>query len=140
MRFRVGVVAVTVLVAATTLVGCTSDEQPDSPETANEKVVEIQDQPGSVEGYVGALEDAKVTICEMQNDVLHVAGTVQNPETDPQDYRIYVSALEGKDTVGLVQVDVLDVGGEISADWSTDIPYISEDLECVLRVERFATQ
>lgn len=126
------------LALMTVLVGCTNADQPDEAEGARDKVIEVQDQPGSVEGFVGASEDAEVTSCEMQSGSLRVEGTVTNPESEPQDYRIYVSALESGDTVGLVQVDVPSVAE--SETWSTEIAYDGDDLECVLRVERFAEQ
>lgn len=131
------VVAATVLVAATTVVGCSSDSDTEEVAETQEKVTDIQDQPGSVDGYVGASKDAKVETCDLQGGSLRVEGTVKNPESDAQDYRLYVSALENSDTVGLVQVDVTDVAPGKSVEWSTDIDYKADDLECVLRVERF---
>lgn len=130
------------LVTAAMLTGCSGGDG-DEAEKGNapsEKVIEIQDQPGSVEGYAGALEDSEVTSCEQRDGSLHVAGTVTNPEADTQDYRIYVSALDRDDTVGLVQLDVTGVDGGATADWSTDIAYGGDGLRCVLRVERFPSE
>jgi hypothetical protein len=138
VRLRVSAVAVA-LVAATALVGCSHDEA-SSTKAPQKKVTDVQDQPGSVKGYVGASKDAKITECEPEGDSLRVEGTVNNPKTSLQDYRIYVSALKEGNTVGLVQVDVSDVPGGKSQTWSTDIAYDAKDLKCLLRVERFAAK
>lgn len=129
------------LAVATALAGCSSDEGDDREvsEPVESDVVEIIDQPGSVDGYVGALDDSELTVCEQQGDALHVEGTVTNPESDAQDYRIYVSAMDGNETRGLVQVDVPDVASGGTANWSTDFDLSDSELTCVLRVERFAT-
>lgn len=134
------VVAAAAIVAATALVACNGDDAEDpegQAQGAEEKVIEMPDQPGSVEGYEGALDDADLDTCQSQDDVLEVAGTLTNPESEEQDYRIYVSAMEGGDTQGIVQVDVSGVGGGESAEWSTEVDLSGEELECVLRVERF---
>ena len=138
MKIKSMVIAPAALLAAVALVGCTGGDQPDEVEGSREKVIDVQDQPGSVEGYVGASDDAELTSCNMEDGALRVSGTVSNPESEPQDYRIYVSALESADTVGLVQVDVPDVSD--SETWSTEIAYDGHDLECVLRVERFSAE
>lgn len=65
---------------------------------------------------------------------------MEKPDSDAQDYRLYVSALENSDTVGLVQVNVTDVAPGKSVEWSTSIDYKADDFECVLRVERFDTE
>jgi len=138
------VAAATVVVAATALVGCTGAEEPGGSAAQigalDEKVVDVQAEPGSVEGYAGALDDSEVTRCESADGALQVAGTVTNPEPDTQDYRVYVSAMDGGDTAGLVQVDVTGVGAGETAEWSTEMAIGGEGLECVLRVERFAPQ
>lgn len=139
---RLAVTAAT-LVAAAILVGCSGDNSDDSSGQASgteQKVIEINDQPGSVEGYEGALDDAEMESCEVEGGSLHVSGTVTNPASEVQDYRIYVSALEGGDTQGLVQVDTLGVEGGETAEWSTDIDLSGDEFECVLRVERFASE
>lgn len=130
------------MVAATVLAGCGNDTEADgeggtAAPADEQKVIEIQDQPGSVEGYAGALDDSEVSTCEPQGGSLQVAGTVTNPTPESQDYRIYVSAISNSDTVGLVQVDVQAVNAGETAEWSTTIAHGGEDLECVLRVERF---
>lgn len=63
-----------------------------------------------------------------------------NPESETQDYRLYISAMTDGDTVGLVQVDVADVAGGETADWESQMDLAQEDIDCVLRVERFAAE
>lgn len=133
------VMVVATLVVATALAGCNSETAEDSTPSvpAQEDVLDIVDQPGSVEGYAGALEDSQVTTCETQDGRLVVEGTVTNPLDSAQDYRIYVSAMAGSDTRGLVQHDVTDVGPGSTADWAVTIDLSDPGLACVLRVERF---
>lgn len=135
-------VAAAAFVAATALVACDGDgDKTDGSEPATEgsqeAVIEMTDQPGSVDGYEGALEDAELETCEPQAGFLAVAGTVSNPEADDHDYRIYVSAMDGGDTRGIVQLDVENVVAGETVEWSTEVELSDEDLECVLRVERF---
>lgn len=113
---------------------CTSSPDPAPTPT---DVVEITDQPGSVDGYVGARDDVVIDRCERNGDAWGVEGTVTNPTSDLQDYRIYVSLLDGDDTVGLVQVDLVGVEGGGERTWSQEIEISGDDLACVLRVERF---
>ncbi|GAA4919922.1 hypothetical protein GCM10025790_14900 [Nesterenkonia rhizosphaerae] len=100
----------------------------------------MPDQPGSVEDYEGARDDAEVGACESHDGVLQVEGTVTNPESDDQDYRVYVSAMDGNETMGIIQVDITGVAGGDAAEWRTEFPLSGVDLDCVLRVERFASQ
>ena len=136
------IAAAAAIVAAAALVACNGNGD-DAEETggeaqgSEEKVIEMPDQPGSVEDYEGALEDADLETCESQDGALQVAGSVANSESEDQDYRIYVSAMDGNDTQGIVQVDVEGVAGGESAEWDTEIDLSGEDLDCVLRVERF---
>lgn len=44
------------------------------------------------------------------------------------------------DTLGFVQVDVADVAGGETAEWETQMDLIQENLDCVLRVERFPAE
>lgn len=131
--------AAAAIVAAAALVACNgNDEDPEGMVHGSEqKVIEMPDQPGSVEDYEGALEDADLETCESQDGALQVPGTVTNPESEELDYRIYVSAMDGNGTQGIVQVDVTGVAGGDPAEWSTKINLSNEDLDCVLRVERF---
>lgn len=59
---------------------------------------------------------------------------------DAQSYRLYVAFNRGKDTQGLVQVDVKSVEPGKTAEWTAEAPLKGEGLKCVLRVERFAPQ
>jgi 4-amino-4-deoxy-L-arabinose transferase-like glycosyltransferase len=55
-------------------------------------------------------------------------------------YPIYVSLLtEGGDTRSLTQVDVESIDAGASADWETSVAVEDEALDCVLRVERYAS-
>lgn len=139
-----GVVGAAALAVLTALAACgSSDESSDEnvdPTPGNIQVVDVTDQPGSVEDYVGALDDAEIKNCSVTGDGLDAAGTVTNPEQDAQDYRIYVSALDGSDTVGLVQVDITGVEGGNTAEWETHMDLNQAELDCVLRVERFPSE
>ena len=103
-------------------------------------VTDVRDPQGSVAGYVGAMQDASLDSCATVDGVLKVSGTVTNPVDEPQQYRIYVSTMEGEDTRGIVQVDVPVVDAKQSADWETEIALPDPGLTCLLRVERFAPQ
>lgn len=132
---------ITLAVAALALTACGSaEDDAQSSEAENQKVIEIADQPGSVEDYAGAVEDAELDTCAADGDGLDIAGTVTNPESDTEDYRLYVSAMTDGDTVGLVQVDVADVAGGETAEWESQMDLAQEDIDCVLRVERFAAE
>ncbi|WP_447944138.1 MULTISPECIES: hypothetical protein [Microbacterium] len=101
-------------------------------------MVDVTDQPGSVDGYVGAVEDADTTRCERAGSEWIAAGTVTNPLDEDQSYRLYVSAMDGSETRGVIQVDVPDVAGGATAEWRAAFALPEDELECVLRVERFA--
>ncbi|WP_430591969.1 hypothetical protein [Humidisolicoccus flavus] len=133
-------IAATTFVAAIALAGCADTDFPRPQPSNTAATVDVTDQPGSVEGYVGALDDAAITLCAVEDGVLRVEGTVTNPVAEPQDYRIYVSALVGTETTGLVQVDITDVSDGATQPWATQIESVADGAECVLRVERFATQ
>lgn len=129
------------LAAVLPLAGCFGggEEEPDaseSPLTAD--VVDIRDNPGSVDGYVGALEDAEVDRCVAEGSAVLASGTVSNPLAEAQSYRLYVSVLDRGDTVAIVQVDVPDVAGGESSTWEADAAVSGGDISCILRVERFA--
>lgn len=144
MKYQRTISSATLLLASVMLAACgTGDDgeaQESSADDGDQKVIEVSEQPGSVEDYVGAMEDAEVDTCSAGGSGLEVAGTVTNPESDPQDYRIFVSAMTEDDTVGLVQVDVADVAGGDTAEWETQMDLTQEDLDCVLRVERFSAE
>ncbi|MPV51391.1 MULTISPECIES: hypothetical protein [unclassified Pseudactinotalea] len=116
----------------------TPDESPDSADGAKpDTVVDLEEQPGSQEGYVGALGDAELATCATRDGALEVTGDVTNPQKEAQSYRIYVSAMQGSDTRGLTQVDVSAVGPGETASWEARLDLTDDDLTCVLRVERF---
>lgn len=112
------------------------DDAPTAP-AKPESVLDVRDPQGSVKGYEGAKEDATLDACTSVDGALEVGGTVTNPTGTVKQYRIYVSAMHGKDTYGVTQVDVDPVAPGQSADWSTIMGLTTPDLTCVLRVERF---
>ena len=125
MKAQRGMITLAVAALALTACGSAEDDAQSSPRPQTRRSSEIADQPGSVEDYVGAVEDAEVDTCAAGSDGLEVAGTVTNPESDPQDYRLYISAMTEGDTVGLVQVDVADVAGE-TAEWRSQMDLAQE--------------
>ena len=127
---------------ALALAGCTGSPEPaPAPTTSTSaapQVTDVTDTPGSGENLVGALEDAEVASCERDGDDWSVAGTVTNGADATADYRIYVSLLNAaSETRALSQVDVAAVAAGESAEWSVEIPMPEDDLDCVLRVERY---
>jgi hypothetical protein len=100
----------------------------------------MSDRPGAQKGYAGAAKDAEVKSCKASSGTLRVKGAVSNPKTKRQHYRIYVSAMDGKVTRGVVQVDVRSVPGGGSEDWKASARLTGKDIRCVLRVERFAAK
>ena len=141
MKYQRNLAAAAVLAACLALTACGSSEAetPEGAAEGDDKVIEITDQPGSIDDYVGALEDVELETCATGGS-LGVAGTVTNPESEAQNYRIFVSAMSADDTVGLVQVNVDDVAGGETAQWDTQMDLNQEDLDCVLRVERFPSE
>ena len=141
MMMKRSVVGAAVLAALTALAACGSEAEESEVTTisSSAKVIEITDQPGSLDDFVGALEDAEIQTCSTNGDGLNATGTVTNPEQSAQNYRIHLSALDGSDTVGLVQIDVADVPAGESADWNAQVELGLEDLDCVLRVERYSS-
>lgn len=95
-----------------------------------------EDAPGSLEGFVGAKDDAHDTTCEPDGDTWITNGQVTNPEQTPVHYRIYVSYLDGDETVGVAQTDLTSVAPDETKEWSTTITSSTVGLRCVLRVER----
>ena len=142
MKYHRSLTGIAILAASMALSACGSSDAETVQGGAEEaaKVIELTDQPGSVEDYVGALEDVEVETCSAGGGGLDVAGSVTNPVSDTQDYRIYVSAMSANDTEGLVQVDIPDVSGGDTVEWSTHMKLPQEALECVLRVERFPAE
>lgn len=117
-----------------------SDDSTSNAKPVDESYVDVTDQQGSVEDFVGANEDATTNSCEATKSTWVSEGTVTNPEKDAQSYRLYVAFNRGKDTQGLVQVDVKSVEPGKTAEWTAEAPLKGEGLKCVLRVERFAPQ
>lgn len=131
--------ATAALVAVLALAACTGNGNvTPTPTSAPTDVTDVTDQPGSVDGWVGALEDADIATCARQGDEWVAAGTVTNPVDDAQSYRLYVSLIDGSETRGLIQVDVPDVAAGASGDWKAAFPLPGDNFKCVLRVERFA--
>lgn len=154
MRSRTMTAAIisTAIAAALALAGCTGGGDAPSPSptpTASGSpsdspgVVDVTDTPGGGTdgaggGFTGALADAPVTSCELQDGAWNVAGTATNPTEGAVTYRIYVSLLNGGgDTRALQQVDVPEVAAGETAEWQTSVPIDEDGLNCVLRVERY---
>ncbi|TWX38473.1 hypothetical protein ES689_07485 [Frigoribacterium sp. ACAM 257] len=133
---------------ALALTGCTSQDAEPTPtptptaeatEQASAGITDVQDVPGSGEGFAGALSDLTIATCERGDGGWTVDGTVQNPTDGAASYRLYMSLLTGgSDTRALQQVDVGPVAAGEGADWSMTIPVEEDGLTCVPRVERYA--
>ncbi len=145
-RWRAGLALVVLL--AVVAVGCGDDggeeagEGDRAGETAEEPQarVAIEDQPGDVEA-TGALRDVSGLVCEAEGSEWVATGQVTNPTDAAATYRIFISFLDAdRDTVGVVQTTVDDVPSGEPVDWSARLDLSSDDLECVLRVERFVAE
>lgn len=99
-------------------------------------VTQVTHAPGSSTGYVGALKDVKLTSCSADTAPARFEGTVTNPTSSSQSYRIYVSLQAAGNTVGVREVDVADVAGHATQKWSGTLPAGKAGSTCVLRVER----
>lgn len=128
--------------AACTSSNDTDDAQPVPSASASLSAdpVDVSDTPGSVKGYEGAAEDAEQSRCEADGSDWVSAGTVTNPTDAEQTYRVYVSFMAGQETEGLAQADDLTVKAGESADWEVRAGVSGDDIQCVLRVERFSSQ
>lgn len=127
--------------ACLALAACAAEGEADGPDaTGAQDVVDITEQQGSVEEFVGALEDAETDRCEAAEGGWVGEGTVTNPTGAAQSYRLYVAFTENGDTRGLVQVDVESVPAGESAPWRAEADLSGDGLQCVLRVERFDPQ
>ena len=100
-------------------------------------VNDIRDSQGSVKGYEGAIDDAKVAECSTESGQLKVSGSVTNPLSSTRQYRIYVSAMEKNETRGVVQIDVDPVEAGATALWAGTLAISDPGITCLLRVERF---
>ncbi|MBM9465471.1 hypothetical protein JL108_18635 [Aeromicrobium sp. YIM 150415] len=138
MNRRYGSLLVIPLVVLS-LVSCSGDDgDGGTKDEIVDSYTDITDQQGSVQGFVGAVDDAEVERCEASGDGWVAEGNVTNPEDVEQSYRLYVAYNEDRDTQGLVQVDVAAVPPGGTETWSAQVPLTADELECVLRVERFA--
>lgn len=124
------------------LAACSGDDKASEKDSkpADQSHVDITDQQGSVKGFVGANDDVTTESCEAAKNLWRSEGTVTNPEKENQSYRLYVAFNRGKDTQGLVQVDVESVKPGQKVEWKAEAPLTGDDLTCVLRAERFAPQ
>lgn len=111
--------------------------EPAGGDAAPSSYTSVTDQQGSIDGFVGAAEDATVVHCAGDGDGWSSSGSVENPTDEPQSYRLYVAFNQNRDTIGLVQVDLQTVPAGESAEWTVEAPITGDDLTCVLRVERF---
>ena len=126
---------------ALSLAACTGEAASgDADVTAEKSFVDITDHQGSVEGFVGALDDAEVGRCEATTDGWIAGGTVANPTDSVQSYRLYVAFNHNRETPGLVQIDLDEVPGGANEDWEAQAPVSGNNFTCVLRVERFDPQ
>jgi hypothetical protein len=140
------VAGVGVVLLGVGLAGCSGGSTPKpsssasaSASTESAAITDVKTPAGGSGTYVGAQSDVTVTSCKRSGSDWSVAGTVKNPATSTQGYRIYVSLLKGQsDTRAVKEVDVASVGASASKDWSTTIGTDEQGLTCVLRVERFA--
>lgn len=103
-------------------------------------IIEIITQPGTETGFVGALKDVTVKDCVASESGAKFSGTVTNPEATPQSYRIYVSVLNGKETLAIKEIDTNNVKPSETVEWSGSVATTVNGATCVLRVERTADQ
>ncbi len=143
-------VALAVVVPLALLVGLTGCSSPDTSTNSHSShaptkgittahdgtVTQVTHAPGTTTGYVGALKDVKLTSCSADKAPAHFGGTVTNPTSTSQSYRIYVSLQSDGNTIGVREVDVADVGGHATQKWSETLQAGKAGATCVLRVER----
>ncbi|MBN9632100.1 MAG: hypothetical protein J0I18_16045 [Actinobacteria bacterium] len=99
-------------------------------------VTQITHRPGTQTGYVGALKDVKLGTCSADASPARFDGTVTNPTSTEQSYRIYVSLQAAGSTIGVHEVDVRGVSGHATQKWSGTLPAGKPGATCILRVER----
>jgi len=99
-------------------------------------VIDVTTQPGSVPSFVGAIKDVSGQTCTASAEGVTASGTVTNPASAKQDYRIYISVLDSNQTLGVTEVDVNGVEPGASQQWSGVVKVQMKDPKCVLRVER----
>ncbi|MCI0157501.1 hypothetical protein KNO15_12435 [Leifsonia shinshuensis] len=99
-------------------------------------VTRVTHAPGTATGYVGALKDVTLGSCAAGASSTRFEGTVTNPTSTEQSYRIYVSVLSAGSTLGVREIDVSGLGGHTTQKWSGTLPAGKSGATCVLRVER----
>ena len=134
-------IAALVLALSLLAVACSDDDDAGTEETAGptstDEIVDIQDQPGD-EDATGARDDVGQLTCEADGDGWRAAAQVTNSTDTVASYRIFVSFLDAEDeTLGVTQVDVDGLEPGESEDWEGSLAVAGDDLDCVLRVERF---
>jgi len=150
---RIVPIAVAAIAIGAVAAGCTVSSDPPSPTPASsgasasaapsaqasakaQLVTDIKTQPGLSQGYTGALKDVTVQSCDVAKNPASFSGTVKNPETSRQSYRIYVSLVSNGKTVGISEVDVNGVAGGAQESWQGTLPVDAAGAQCILRVER----
>lgn len=122
-------------------VACSDDDDGGAGETSGpastDEIVDIRDQPGDDEA-TGARDDVGQVTCEAGRDGWRAAAQVTNSTDAVASYRIFVSFLDADDdTLGVTQVDVNGLDPGESEDWEGSLAVSGDNLDCVLRVERF---
>ena len=110
--------------------------QASSPSTTQPFVANTKNTPGTLADFVGAKADVHDTTCNHDGGSWNANGTVTNPTKSVVRYRIYVSFLSGDTTVGLAEANVAKVGPKQSVKWEQSVKVSSDNLRCILRVER----
>lgn len=147
LRTLFAALALTIGVAG--VVGCSSDDRssvisPDGNGDASSSTeakppadINVNVQPGTGEGYVGARTDVTAESCTREGDAWVTSGTVRNPTDQPADYRVYTSFNDDAgDLRALVQSDVSGVAPGADGEWRGTATAPEENLTCILRVER----
>lgn len=117
--------------------GATGAQSAEVEEAPQASYVDVADPQGSLEDYVGAIEDVEITLCESTGQALKAEGKVTNPTDGTQSYRLYVAFNKGRDTKGLKQVDVTEVTAGETSKWEAEVPVNADGIECAVRVERY---
>jgi len=120
----------------TSAVATSAPQTSQSMQPVVEPVIDVTTQPGSVPSFVGALKDVSGQTCTAGADGVTASGTVTNPTTKPQDYRIYISVLNSNQTLGVTEVDISALAPGASQQWSGVVAVQMTEPKCVLRVER----
>ena len=116
--------------------GSTSAASANNANANTEPSIQVSTPPGSVKGYVGARKDVTGLTCTASANSVTAAGKVTNSTDTAQNYRIYISILSGSKTLGLKEVDVSNLAGKASKDWTSTQQVTVKNPQCVLRVER----